>query len=511
MIHRFSEITKNVSLTADVCVVGSGAGGAVVAKELAEAGLHVVMIEEGGHYDTKDFRVDDTVWSLTHLYRDGGATVIYGKPNILYVEGRCVGGSTTVNGATSWRTPEKIMRRWQLERELTDFTPLAMDRYFARVERHIHVKATIPEAYNRDSELLKLGAERLGYEVKENLRSQDRCVGTNLCIMGCPTGAKQSTALSYVPIFLEKGGEIYTSCRVHKVLTHGRRAVGVIGHFIDPEKKQKGHRLKVKAKVVVVCCGAVQTPALLKKSGIRDEAKLLGKNLIVHPNTKVVGIFDEPVNAWHGVNQRFQVTQYFDEGILMAVNFVPPGVAALAMPLEGTELLHVMKEEYHHMVMGGALIEDTGRGRVHVGPFDTIFPTYHLNAHDFRQSLRAVALLAEVFFAAGARKCYLPFIGLHEICSVDDIPKIYKFGFKPIDLELMTVHIMGTAQMGADPRNSVVGVFGEFHNIQGLYVADASVFPTSIGVNPQITIMALATRTAEFIAQEFRRYAGENA
>lgn len=506
MIHQFQDIHKNLNLTCDVIVVGSGAGGAVVGKELAEVGLDVVMIEEGGYYKTEDFLIDDTIASASRLYRDAGATAILGKPNIMYAEGRCVGGSTTINGGMCWRTPEKIMKRWQWERGLVNFTPQLMDRFFSRVEENIQAKSMIPEARNRDAELLKLGGERLNYIVKQNVRAQDHCVGANMCITGCPTGAKQATLLNYIPQFLDAGGELFTNCRIQKVVTKRKRAVGVDGYFVDPLTKRKTHKIKVRSKIVIVCGGAVQTPALLLKSRIRDERRLLGKNLIVHPNTKVIGVFNEEVYPWKGVNQGFQITEYFDEGILMAVNYVPPGIMALALPFEGEMLLRVMKEELNYMVMGGALIEDTGQGEVKIGPFDTVMPTYNLNQHDFRQSIRAVALLSEVFFAAGARKCYLPFAQMPEIRSVDDIPKIYNLPLKPTDLELMTVHIMGTAQMGSRPENSVVDSHGEFHNVKGLFVADASVFPTSIGVNPQVTIMALATRTAAYIAENFSQY-----
>lgn len=506
MIHTFADITQNIFLTVDVCVVGSGAGGAVVAKELSESGLSVVMIEEGGAFETKDFLVDDTIRATAQLYRDAGATLIYGPPNIMYVEGRCVGGSTVVNGGTSWRTPEKIMKRWQWERGMTDFTPESMAVHFNRVEKTINVEPVIPEALNRDALLLKEGAEKLGYRVKANLRSANRCVGTNLCTSGCPTGAKQSTAVSYVPLFLKAGGDIYCHCRVSKVTTKRGVATGVEGDFVDPLTRKKRFKLKVKSRVVVVCCGAIQTPALLMRSGIRDEKRLLGKNLLVHPNTKVMAVFNEEVNAWQGVNQGFQITEFMDEGILMAVNFIPPGILAMALPTSGRELFQTMKDEFNRIVVGGALIEDTGSGQVHVGPFDTVWPTYRLNERDFQQCIRAVALLCEVFFAAGARKCFLPFASMPEVRSVDDIPKIYQAGLSPLDLELMTVHIMGTAQMGDSPENSVVNTHGEFHNVRGLYVADASVFPTSIGVNPQITIMALATRTASHIIENFRMY-----
>lgn len=506
MMHTFSDITKSISISCDVCVVGSGAGGAVVAKELAEKGLHVIVLEEGGHFQTKDFLVDDTIQSTANLYRDGGATVIFGKPNIIYAEGRCVGGSTTINGGMCWRTPEKILKRWQWEHGLHDFTPEGMTPYFERVEKIIHAKVMIPEARNRDSEILKLGGELMGYTVNANIRSQDHCVGSNLCFSGCPTGAKQSTALSYIPLFLKAGGELYCNCRVQKIITKGGHAIGVNGVFIDPITKSPTHKIKIRSKIVISSCGAIQTPALLMRSRIWDKNKLLGKNLIVHPNAKVLAVFNEDVRAWHGVNQGFQITEFFDEGILMAVQFLPPGIIAMALPLSGETLIKTLKDEFHHMVMGGVLIEDTGTGCVRLGPFDTVIPTYNLNEHDFRQTLRAVALLSELFFAAGARKCYLPFSTLSELRSVDDIPKIYQSEIRPIDLELITVHLMGTAKMGSHPENSVVNSHGEFHNVKGLFVADASVFPTSIGVNPQITIMALATRTANYIAENFGEY-----
>ncbi len=506
MIHGYKDITGNLSVTADVCVIGSGAGGAVVGKELAEAGLRVIMIEEGGHYDTKDYLADDPVRSFSRLYRDGGSTIIFGTPKVMLVEGRCVGGSTTINGGMCWRTPEKILKRWRWESGLSDMTMKNLDKYFTRVEKNIHAKSMIPEATNRESELFKLGAQRLGYRFNANVRAQDNCVGANLCITGCPTGAKQSTLSSYIPQFVSRGGELFTHCRVKKIVTKGKKVVGVDGVFVDPVTKEKKFKLKVRAPIVVVCGGAIQTPALLMKSGICDESGNLGKNLIVHPNAKVMAVFDERVTSWNGVNQGYQITEYFEEGILMAVNSASPGVIALAMPMSGTHMLDTLKNEFHNLALGGALIEDTGSGSVHVGPFDTVYSTYQLSNHDFHQAIRAVSLLTEVFFAAGAQKCYLPFAGMHEINSVDDIPKIFSHNFKPIDLELITVHIMGTARMGADAARSVVNPHGEFHNIEGLFVADASVFPTSIGVNPQVTIMALATKTAEYIAENYRSY-----
>ncbi len=506
MIYTHQNITKNIDESCDVCVVGSGAGGAVVAKELAEAGLSVIILEEGSHYTTEDFRTTDTIDSIIKLYRDGASTVAFGKPNVMLAEGRCVGGSTTINGGMCWRTPEKILKRWQWEKGLPDLTPKKMDFFFERVEEMIGVSPVLPEARNQDAEILKRGAEKLGYRVKANLRASRACVGTNQCVTGCPTGGKQSTLVTYIPAFLKAGGIIFTNCRVKKVRISGSRAHGVKGIIIDPTTKQKKFKVKIRSKVTVICGGAIQTPFLLKRSHLPDDSKMLGRNLMLHPNTKVIGLFDEPVYGWKGVNQAYQVTEFFDEGIIMGVNFLPPGILSLAFPFYGPGFLEMMKEIYNHCVAGAALIEDTSSGQVHCAPFDQALATYRLNQADFNKALRAVALLSEIYFAAGARTVFLPFAPLHQINTIDEIRKIYEYKLKPVDLELMTVHMMGTCQMGTNPQKSVINPYGECHRVKGLYVADASVFPTSIGVNPQLTIMALATRTAFHIAENFAKY-----
>jgi hypothetical protein len=165
-------------------------------------------------------------------------------------------------------------------------------------------------------------------------------------------------------MFIKAGGELFANCRVTKVVTKHGQATGVEGYFIDPLTKAHTHKIKVHSNIVVVCGGAVQTPALLMRSRIHDEGRLLGKNLIVHPNAKVLAVFNEEVRPWSGVNQGFQITEFFDEGLLMAVQFVPPGIISLGLPLDGLALLKTLKQEFHHLVMGGVLVEDTGSGRI---------------------------------------------------------------------------------------------------------------------------------------------------
>ena len=247
MIFTYSHLTGHVDETCDVCVVGSGAGGSVVAKELAEAGLSVILLEEGGYHSTEDFRNINSLEGMLKLYRNAGTTAMLGKPGILYVEGRCVGGSTTVNGGTCWRTPEKILKRWQWERGLDDLTPKKMDFYFKRVEETLSIQSILPEAHNKDSELLKKGAERLGYRVRANQRNHEACVGTNLCVTGCPTGGKKTPLLTYIPSFIKAGGRLYTNCRYRsrnpnylRHLSSGRFAQDLVQ---APDQRIEGDRL----------------------------------------------------------------------------------------------------------------------------------------------------------------------------------------------------------------------------------------------------------------------------
>lgn len=505
-IHTYEDVKRHLSLSCDVCVVGSGAGGAPMAKELAEAGLNVILVEEGAYHEIEEFRDTNFLNGLHRLYRNAGATMIIGKPGVLFSEGRCVGGSTTINGGMCWRTPNKILKRWQWENGLIDVTPDRMEFYFDRVEKMIHTSPILPEAQSRHSDLLKAGADRLGYRVQANLRSNHGCVGTNMCSTGCPTGGKQPTLVNYIPAFLAAGGQLYTQCRVKKVLHRGGRATGISGVILDPNTRKKKASIKINSKMTVVCGGAVQTPALLLRSHLSGRSKLLGKNLFVHPNTKVVGVFDDPVYGWKGVSQAYQVTEFMDEGILFGVNFVPPAIMPMVLPYYGEVFHRRLKEVFNHCVVGAALIEDTSRGRVYSTPFDEPFCTYDMNARDFETAKRATALLTEIYFAAGAKRVYLPFHQLPQVNTVDDIKRIYEYPLRTQDLELMTVHVMGTCQMGTDHTNSVVDSFGEVHGTKGLFVADASIFPTSIGVNPQESIMAFSTRTAFYIIENLSRY-----
>jgi choline dehydrogenase-like flavoprotein len=490
---------------ADVVIVGSGAGGATLAAELAEGGLDVVVVEEGRYWTTRDFTADASAM-IRQLYRDGGATLAIGDPPILYQEGRAVGGSTVVNGGMSWRTPEKILDRWWREAGLDAIRAKEMEPWFQRVERRIHVARQDPETIGKDNLLLEQGARAKGWKVVPNLRNQVHCAGSNNCAFGCPTGAKQSALVSYVPRALHFGARLYSDVRVDRILRTGKRATGVAGRVLGADGRP-GHRLTVRARLVVSACGAIHTPALLSRSGFVSPSGQLGKNLSLHPNVKVIAIFDEDVRGWEGVHQAFQVREFQDEGLLFAAVNIPPSIVAMTTTPYGAALGELMAD-YDRMVVAGMLCEDTATGRVRtLAGRPQAF--YQLSDFDADKLLRGVALLSELLFAAGARRILLPFHlpGGGELRGPDDVRRIFADPVPKQSMEVVTVHMMGTAAMGADRSRAVTDGHGFFHDADGLMVCDASLFPTPIGVNPMETIQALATRAAVRVLDEPRRFA----
>ena len=489
------DIHGDTVLDCDVVVIGSGAGGSTVAAELSEAGFDVIVVEEGSYYSTRDFTADTSAM-VRQLYRDGGATMAIGNPPVMYQEGRAVGGSTVINGGMSWRTPERVLDRWQ--KSGLDISAKEMEPYFERVEKRIHVAGMDDDAIGQDNRLLKKGADAKGWKIIGNLRNQAHCVGSNRCAFGCPTGAKQSALVSYVPRALHYGARVYADVKVDRITRHGKRATGVMG------RSAAGFNVAVRAKLVVAACGAIHTPALLVRSGFRSPSGQIGHNLSMHPNVKVVAIFDEPVTGWKGAHQAFQVREFEEHGLLFAAVNMPPSVLAMSFPQRGRALGELMAQ-YDKMVLAGMLCEDTATGRVRtIDGRPQAF--YQLADADAANLQRGVSLLSELLFASGAKRILLPFHGAPELASADDARRLLDQRIPAKGWEVVTVHMMGTAKMGPDRTEAVTDAFGAVYDADRLVVADASLFPTPIGVNPMETIMALATRAAAHIIDNARRF-----
>jgi choline dehydrogenase-like flavoprotein len=307
--------------------------------------------------------------------------------------------------------------------------------------------------------------------------------------------------VSYLPRAIGAGTRVYSDCKVERVLVEKGRARGVRGRFVDPATGRKGPALRARArKAVVVACGATETPLLLLRSGLANSSGAVGRHLTLHPNAKCVAIFDEDVTAWKGVHQAYQVHHFLEEGIDLATGFVPPQLLALSLHALGDELLETL-EQMNRIVVGAALIEDTGEGRVRRGLGGLPYITYDWTERDLANLVRGAALFAELMFTAGAKKVIPPFPDVPPLRSVDDARALVGKKPDPRRMEVFTVHLMGTCRMAADAKRGVVGARGEAHDVPGLYVADASLFPTPIGVNPMETIMALATKVARGILE----------
>lgn len=495
------DIQGPLEIEADVAIVGSGAGGAVMAAELSEAGLKVVVLEEGGYYETREITTSASDM-IQKFYRDAGTSIIMGKPNVIFAEGRCVGGSTVINGGMSWRTPERVLKRWHHELGLDGFSPVQTAGWFEKVEKNINVARQDPGTISRHDMALKQGADRLGYRTEWNLRNQLHCAGTNNCAFGCPSGGKQSMLVSYLPKALTRGATILSDTKISKVLIENGRAVGFEGTVIDRATHRPLHKVTVRAPVSVLAAGATQTPVLLQRQGICNSSGQVGLNFTCHPNGKVVAVMDRDIYGWKGVHQAVQVHEFLNEGLIFAAVFVPPALLAMSMPFTGDDMLEFL-ENVNRMVIAGFLVEDTTTGQIRPGPMGSTLMTYQIDPVGFERVLRGMALLSEMLFASGAKRIYLPVHGLSHIDSPDEIHRIYRSGIRPTDMELLTVHAMSTCRMSADPRWGVVKPSGETWDVKNLYITDGSIVPTPIGLNPQETIMMLATRQAELLANDW--------
>ncbi|HEY0481538.1 MAG TPA: GMC family oxidoreductase [Kofleriaceae bacterium] len=488
---RVHTLDGDLAVECDVVVIGTGAGGAVVGRELAEAGLAVVFVEEGRYFDRSEF-TGRAFEMQQKLYRRGGGTFSLGNVGIPIPLGQTVGGTTTVNSGTCFRTPDRVLAGWRDELGLDDLAPERMVRHFERVEAVLSVELARAELMGGNGRVIARGADSLGFTRHGPLRrNAPACDGQGVCCFGCPTDAKRSTNVSYIPLALRAGAELFPGVRVSRIIVEGGRARGVVAQGSD------GRVLTVHARTVVVACGTIMTPLLLGAQQLGGASGQLGRNLTIHPAAGAIAEFDEPILPWRGIPQGYSIEDLHDEGILFEGAAVSLEMTMTMTPLIGPELIR-LAERFAHVSTFGFFIEDTTTGSVHeVGGQPVI--QYWLSDRDVSHIKRGLDVLAQIFFAAGARVVHAPVAGFH-VLRPDDLPALRRARLRPWDLDLSAYHPLGTARMGRDPASSVVDADHQVHDVAGLYVVDGSSVPTALGVNPQVTIMAMATRAAERIA-----------
>lgn len=477
-VERGAVQTGRRRLRVDAVVVGTGAGGAVAAKELAEAGLSVAMLEEGEWVEPEELTARPRDVS-PRLYRDGAQVVTLGNVAIPLPLGRAVGGTTLLNSGTCYRPPPALLDRWGL------WSAEELDPFLRRVERVFNVCRVPREVAGANAHAMERGADRLGWSGEYLHRASRGCIGSGVCAFGCPSGGKQHTANTYVPLAWDAGATTYTGCRVTEVLVKDRRACGVLARTAG------GGRLRVDAGLVVVACGAIHTPALLARSGVAGArgARALGGNLSIHPCSGVWAEFDEPVEQWRGVPQAYAVDEFAAEGIMLEGWAGPPDMLALSLPATGAVHRGLMQRA-RHVAQAGLMIRDSSRGRVRSVAGRPVI-RYDVDRSDVRLLLRAIARAAELELAAGATAVHVPIRGAEPVRTRAQARRIEHATVAPGRLGLSAFHPLGTAAAG-----TVVDADLRVHGIDSLLVADGSVVPSALGVNPQLTIMALATRAA---------------
>jgi choline dehydrogenase-like flavoprotein len=485
-VERGSAIAGERVVRADACVIGTGAGGAPVAKELAEGGMRVVMLEDGERITSDDFtaRPRDMI---ARLYRDGGQTATVGNVPVVLPLGKSVGGTTLVNSGTCFRTPEPILDMWTRDFGLEKLTQVELDPFFRRVERELNVSQVPPELAGNNALVVKRGADALGWSGDFIYRNAKGCVGTGVCAFGCPTSAKQHTGLTYVPKAWEAGATTYSGCRARRILVEAGRVRGV------EAATRAGGTLRVKCDTVIVACGAIHTPLLLRRNGLGGRSGQLGRNLAIHPATGVRARFDEVIDMSRGVPQSFYIDEFADEGIMFEGAAGPPDYLAMSFPFSRERHRDLMLS-YPYLAQFGLMVSDSSRGSVSERAGRPVI-RYDLNDEDLAAFKRGIELLTELYWAAGARAVYQPVEWIGELRDGDPGP-LPGSRLRPSDLTLMAFHPLGTARADASPDRGVVDGDLKLHGIDGLYVSDASAVPSSLGVNPQITIMSLSTRLA---------------
>jgi choline dehydrogenase-like flavoprotein len=479
-----------VNLDADLCVVGTGAGGAMVAREAARAGLRVIALEEGGRAGPRDFtqREDEMI---PRLFQDaGGRTTVDGAITVL--QGRGVGGSTVHNTNLCKRAPAAVLDGWNLP----GWRAAELAPHYELVERDLHVTPLVDADLNRNNALLKRGVEKLGWKGGLLAHNRRGCVRSGFCELGCAFDAKENALKVLVPEAEAAGARVIADCRAERVLVDGGRAVGVQARTADGE-------LTVHA-AVCLAGSAVGSAALALASELPDPAGAVGRGLHLHPGAAVAGLFDEVIEGWNGIPQSYECTEKLrfddeagDQRAWIIPAFAHPIGLACALPGFGAAHMRAMRQ-YPHLGIFVAMLHDRSSGRVRAKRGRPLIE-YALDEPDQRALLGGMTACAELLFAAGARRVMVPFATPLELTSPAELGAIARRGYRPLDPLLTATHPMGTLALGR-----VVDERGRWRGLERLWVADGSLFPSSLGGPPQLTIYAAAHKIAGHIIEAMR-------
>jgi choline dehydrogenase-like flavoprotein len=503
-----SQIARDEVVDADVLVVGSGPGGAMAAYRLAQAGARVVVLEEGGYHTRPEFKMQEE-WSYPMLYQDHGNRAT-DDLSVIVLQGRSIGGGTTVNWTTSLRTPDSTLDFWKRHRNIEGVTGAALAPHWDEIDRRLNIQPAQPDDVNENNGVFRQGAQKLGYSVEYLPRNVSDCIRTGMCGLGCPVDAKQAMHLTYLPDAAEKGARIYANCRVTRLAVRGRKVVEAHAEVLDEAAdRPTGRSVVVRAKTFIASGGAINTPRLLRRSALPDPFDLAGRRTWIHPTLAMAGIFDRKIEPYYGVPQTIGSHHFANRpgriGFFIETPPAQPMLAGLALTGFGRSHREAMKQLPHTAVLIGLLIDgflpeerggtvsERGGGRLSFS-----YERTPALAEAMREAMKA---MARIQLAAGAGEVAT----FHEpplrLRSERDVAAIDEAALDANRCSLFTAHQMGGAPMGEDPETALVDSRLKHHHLDNLYVMDGSVFPTSLGVNPQVSILGLVSLAASALAR----------
>ncbi len=482
-------------LEADVVIIGTGPGGAAAARTLADGGMRVVMLEEGPARER--FRPNQSAVMRYHM-QEGGAMVATGSTYMPIAAGRGVGGGTLINSAIAWRCPDDVLDSWSEPLGDSRYAAANMRKVYDWLWEYLGIWETRPEISGENNDLIVRGVRSLGWEGGYLSRYTPRCVGCGTCFYGCPSGGKASTNHNFLVEAQENGVRILAETKVHDVLVASGRAAGIVGQSFHPETGEPGGRVTVRAPKVIVAAGGIGTPRFLK--GIStDLGPAVGVGLHTHPGNAVFGVCKHEVNWWKGATQGAWCHVPGLPGVLPHTSSLPPEVAMLSLAPLGIGAAEAIKL-MPHLVGLLVMISDKSNGTVGRWPDGRANLGYTFLESDVDRIKAGMVAGARVLLAGGADWLFCAVAGVGRVSTAEEL----EARLRPAtirDFTLYASHPMSTCRMGVDPETSVVRPDGRAHRVEGLYLSDSSVFPTSLGVNPSITTMAMSTLISQGILQ----------
>jgi choline dehydrogenase-like flavoprotein len=505
-IERGRDLLRDLALEVDVAIVGTGAGGGMALATLARRGLSVVALEEGPWLTARDMTQHEAAM-MTKLYQERGARSTADLA-IRVLGGRSLGGSTVHNINLCKRAPPEILEMWRVNHRVSGLSERELGPVFDAVEKELSVTPIPAEWRNANNRVLERGVTALGWRGGPLNHNRVGCQRIGFCEIGCPYDAKQNAAKLLVTDATSHGAHVLCDARVERIEHAFGKVRGLTAVALD-ERGNRSVRIDVAARAVVLAGSAIGSAALAHRSGLPDPHDRLGRNLTMHPGVAVAGLFDEKIEGWKGIPQSYECTEFLDyderggRRVWITTAFAHPIGTAVSLPGFGRAHREWMLR-YPHLAVLTAMVHDHTRGRVRARADGRATISYRLSHEDARQLALGIRACARLLFAGGARKVLVPSVNplvLEDASQIDGIPDDIA---RPHQIPMAAVHPMGTLALGDDPRQAVVESTGQHHQMRGLFVLDGSLFPTSLGAPPQITIYAMARYLSRYVEEHLR-------